>query len=80
MPAYVTPTRVEADSMSQYSRLTKRHVGRTLVREAGVWSLVDNPSQDRLTAAERAYRGGYTYDLTTALFNEIPSIYGGGGA
>lgn len=79
MPTYVTPTRTEAIDMSQYSRLTAHYVGRTLLRESGVWSLVDTPSQARISAAERCYRGGYTYNLTDQEYNEIPAQYGGPG-
>ena len=80
MPTYTTPPRVSSRDMSQFSRLTARYVGQTLLYDGATWRLVENPTQETLAAAVKVYRGGYTYNLTTPEFNAIPSMYGGGGA
>jgi hypothetical protein len=46
-------------------------VGQTLVKEGGVWSVVQQPSQDRLAAAEGFYRGGYAHTVSNAVGEEL---------
>lgn len=72
MPSF-TPPSVSV----RKSRLHTINEGETLLRESGVWSLVRFPTDDRVSAAERAYRGGYVYDLTDEECAEIPEAYGG---
>lgn len=56
-----------------------RKRGRTLLRESGVWSEVGSVQDSRVQAAERAYRGGYTYRLTSPQRDELVAAgYGSG--
>lgn len=75
MPTYTPPS-----TEVRRTRLHKDRVGWTVLLESGTWSLVQNPTQSRMDAADRCYRGGYTYDLSVTEYNEIPTAYGGGTA
>lgn len=48
-------------------------VGGTLLREGGVWSLVEAPTTERVRAAEFAFLGGHDQELTSGQVSELTS-------
>lgn len=61
MPRFLPPA-----TDVRFARLFKTAIGQTLLLENGVWSLVQNPIDSRVSAAEKAYRGGYEYWISNA--------------
>lgn len=54
-----------------FSRAPLLPVGRTVLKEAGVWSTVDNPDANRLAAADRVFLGGHEYVIDATLASEL---------
>ena len=74
MPTFVPPT---ADTVSPvladphpgnalFRHYKRRACGRSVLKESGVYTTVDNPPADRVNAADVAYIGGHRYEVTAA--------------
>jgi hypothetical protein len=47
-----------------FARFGGQARGRTVLKEAGVYSIVDTPDANRIAAAEEVYLGGHQYQVT----------------
>lgn len=70
---YVTPTQswpmgTGFPSLWRHYTIDK---GATLIKEGGVWSLASSPSEDRLSAAQSYYRGGFVNVVDDAVAAEL---------
>lgn len=65
----VQPHPVDATTnrmFSHFNRTVARARGRSVLKEAGVYSTVDTPDTNRIAAAEEVYLGGHVYAVTDA--------------
>lgn len=59
----VQPHKVDVTTNRMFSRFGGQARGRTVLKEAGVYSTVDTPDANRVAAAEVVYLGGHQYEV-----------------
>lgn len=63
----IQPHPVDVSTNRMFARFGGQARGRTVLKEAGVYSTVDTPDANRVAAAQEVYLGGHQYEITDTV-------------
>jgi hypothetical protein len=71
MPIFNGPTMTTQPGRPEELWFVKQKIGKTVLKNGGVWRTVMTPQEDYMATCEVVLRGGYVHHITDELATEL---------